>query len=86
MQETLTMFEKEILEDIHDLPLPFQEKIARMVHLLRKEFIPSDLPEAKITEEFLTVCGAWKDARTVAEQLDDIYASRSSTSRSEQAF
>jgi hypothetical protein len=84
--QTMTTFEKEILRDIHGLPPAFQEKIAQLVHLVRKEFVPSSETENLATEEFLATCGKWKDARTVEEQLTELYASRCSTERTEHAF
>lgn len=82
----MTTFEKEIFRDIHGLPPDFQEKIAHLVHLVRKEFVPSSVSENSATEEFLSVCGKWQDARTVEEQLDDLYSSRRSTARTEHLF
>ena len=84
--QTMTAFEKEIIRDIHGLPPAFQEKIANLIHLVKKEFIPVSVSESSVTEEFLAVCGKWKDDRTVEEQLADLYASRRSTQRTEHAF
>jgi hypothetical protein len=84
--QAMTTFEKEIFRDIHGLPPAFQEKIANLVHLVKKEFVPASVSESSATEEFLSVCGKWKDARTVEEQLAELYASRRSTERTEHAF
>ena len=85
--QTMTKFEKKIFQEVHGLPPALQEKIAHLVHLVRQEFIPSNtIDKASETEEFLSICGKWKDARTVAEQLDDLYASRCSTERTEHLF
>jgi len=81
--EPLTPYEKEILQDIHNLSPAIQEKVARFVHLLTREFVTPSSDIKKAEDEFLSACGAWDDIRTVAEQLDDIYGSRCSTSRTE---
>ena len=84
--QAMTTFEKEIFRDIHGLPPAFQEKIANLVHLVKKEFVPASVSESSATEEFLSVCGKCKDARTVEEQLAELYASRRSTERTEHTF
>jgi hypothetical protein len=84
--QAMTTFEKEIFRDVHGMPPAFQEKIANLVHLVRKEFVPSSIPEYSATEAFLSVCGKWKETRTVEEQLTELYASRCSTERTEHAF
>ena len=72
--QTMTQFEKKIFQDVHGLPPALQEKIAHLVHLVRQEFIPSNIIDKKGTEEFLSICGKWQDARTVGEQLDELYS------------
>ena len=42
--------------------------------------------EEILTDEFLSVCGMWEDDRTIDEQLQDIYSSRKSTTRTENVF
>ena len=39
--------------------------------------------ELKATEEFLSVCGKWKDNRSVEDQIRDILDHRKSTNRTE---
>lgn len=82
--QAMTQFEKKIFQDIHGLPPALQEKIAHLVHLVRHEFIPTNAIDKSETEDFLSICGKWKDARTVEEQLNELYASRCSTERTEQ--
>ncbi|HIJ86434.1 MAG TPA: hypothetical protein HPP97_01980 [Desulfuromonadales bacterium] len=84
--QAMTTFEKKIMRDIHGLPPAFQEKIANLVYLVKKEFVPVSVAKDSATEEFLAVCGKWKDTRTVEEQLDDLYDSRRSTERTEHLF
>jgi hypothetical protein len=84
--QVMTQFEKRIFQDVQGLPPALQEKIAHLVHLVRREFIPSNTMYKSETEAFLSICGKWKDARTVEEQLNELYASRCSTERTEHAF
>jgi len=72
--KTKTVYEKEILKDIQDLPEPMQEKLARIIHLLKKEFVLPELKEKSATEEFLSVCGTWEDDRSIEEQIRVIYS------------
>ena len=42
--QTKTLYEEEILKDIQGLPLPFQEKLAKIVHMLKTEVVaPANL-------------------------------------------
>lgn len=84
--KTKTLYEKEILKELHDLSEPFQEKIVKIVHLLKQEFVRFKLDEKVATDEFLRVCGTWEDERSVKEQIKDIYSSRKSTSRAAKVF
>lgn len=58
--QTKTIYEEKILKDIQGLPLPFQEKIVKIVHMLKAEVITPAKPlkKEKISEK-LTVfkCG-----------------------------
>lgn len=83
---TKTKYEKEILKEMHDLSEPFQEKMVKIVHLLKQEFVRFRQDEKVATDEFLRVCGTWEDERTVKEQMKDIYSSRKSTFRTAKAF
>ena len=84
--QAMTQFEKKIFQDVHGLPPALQEKIAHLVHLVRQEFISSNSIDKNETDEFLSICGKWQDARTVGEQLDELYAARCSTERAEHVF
>ena len=84
--KTKTVYEKEILKDIQDLPEPMQEKLARIIHLLKKEFVLPELKEKSATEEFLSVCGTWEDDRSIDEQIRVIYSSRKSSTKMENVF
>jgi len=84
--KTKTVYEKEILKDIQDLPEPMQEKLARIIHLLKKEFVLPELKEKSATEEFLSVCGTWEDDRSIEEQIRVIYSSRKSSTKMENVF
>ncbi|MFO0793561.1 MAG: hypothetical protein U0586_05800 [Candidatus Brocadiaceae bacterium] len=84
--KTKTIHEEEILKEIQDLPESMQEKLAKIVHCLKKEIIRPELNEKNATDEFLSICGTWEDDRTIDEQLKDIYSSRKSTNRTEKVF
>lgn len=84
--KTKTLYEKEILKDIHELPEPMQEKLAKIIHLLKKEFVQPELKEKSATEEFLSVCGTWEDDRSIEEQIKVIYSSRKSSTKMENVF
>ena len=66
-----------------DLSEIIQEKILKIIHFFRSEIIESRSSEEKATAEFLSVCGTWEDNRSVEKQIEDIYSSRKSTSRTE---
>ena len=84
--QTKTKQEEEILKEIRDLPEIVQEKILKIIHFFRSEIIISKYSEETATEEFLSVCGAWEDKRSIDEQINDIYSSRKSTIRTEKVF
>jgi hypothetical protein len=44
------------------------------------------LDELKATDDFLSVCGKWKDYRKVEDQISDIITHRKSTDRTENIF
>ena len=83
---TKTKHEEEILKEMHDLSEPFQEKMVKIVNLLKQEFLKLNQDEKAATNKFLRICGTWEDERTVKEQIKDIYSSRKSTSRTAKAF
>ena len=80
------IYEKEILKDIQDLPEPMKEKLAKIIHLLKKEFVQPELKEKSATEEFLSVCGTWEDDRSIEEQIKVIYSSRKTNKKMEEAM
>ncbi len=84
--QTKTVYEEEVLRDMQALPTSAQVKLAKMIHFMRSEIIPSELDEKKTTEEFLSVCGTWEDDRSIEEQIRDIYSSRKSTNGAEKIF
>lgn len=84
--QTKTKQEEAILKEIRDLPEILQEKIFKTIHFLRSEIIENRSSNENATAEFLSVCGKWKDSRTVEKQIDEIYSSRKSTKRSEKLF
>lgn len=84
--QTKTVYEDKVLRDMQALPATAQEKLARIIHFMRSEIIPSEFDEKKTTEEFLSVCGTWEDDRSIEEQIRDIYSSRKSTNRAEKIF
>jgi len=84
--QTKTKQEEAILKEIRDLPEMLQEKIFKMILFFRSEIIENRSSNEIATAEFLSVCGTWKDTRSVEKQIDDIYSSRKSTNRSEKIF
>ena len=84
--QTKTVYEEKVLREMQALPATAQEKLARIIHFMRSEIIPSEFDEKKITEEFLSVCGTWEDDRSIEDQIRDIYSSRKSTNRAEKIF
>jgi len=84
--QTKTKQEEAILKEIRDLPEILQEKIFKTIHFLRSEIIENRSSDENATTEFLSVCGTWKDSRTIEKQIDEIYSSRKSTKRSEKLF
>mgnify|MGYP001028235627 CR=1 FL=1 len=81
-----TKFEEKILKEISSLPEDLQLKLSRILLFLKKEMIEDRFSEEKATEDFLSVCGQWKDYRTAEEQINDIIANRKSTNRTENIF
>lgn len=47
-----------------------QEKLAKIIHLLKKELVQPELNEKSVTNEFLSVCGTWEDDRSIEEQIN----------------
>jgi len=84
--QTKTSYEEEILREVKSLPKDAQRKIAKLISFLKSEFIETNLEEENATDEFLAVCGAWEDERSVENQIKDIYSNRKSTYRTEKAF
>ena len=70
--KTKTIFEEEILKEVQALPAPDQERMAKFVRFFKKEIVLSDVDEKKATREFLSICGSWKDGRSVEKQIKDI--------------
>ena len=84
--QTKSKQEEAVLKEIRDLPEIIQEKILKIIHFFRSEIIESRSSEEKATAEFLSVCGTWEDTRSVEKQIEDIYSTRKSTSRTEKLF
>ena len=78
-----TKYEKEILREISTLPEYLQNKLSRIIIFLKNEMIDDAKSKLKATEEFLSVCGKWKDNRSVEDQIRDILDHRKSTNRTE---
>jgi len=81
-----TKYEEEILKEMSILPEHLQQKLSKIVLFLKKEMIEDRLDELKATDDFLSVCGKWKDYRQVKDQISDIIAHRKSTDRTENIF
>ena len=76
-----TKYEKEILREISTLPEYLQNRLSRIILFLKNEMFDDAKSEQKATEEFLSVCGKWKDKRSVEDQIRDITGNRKSTDR-----
>jgi hypothetical protein len=76
--EAGTIYEKEILKDIHELSEHNQKKLLKIIRFFTKEIIESQKNEKQLTDEFLSACGTWEDERSIEEQINDIYSSRNS--------
>ncbi|TAN44027.1 MAG: hypothetical protein EPN22_08235 [Nitrospirae bacterium] len=84
--QTKTMYEEKILRELRDLPEVVQEKLSNIMHILTKEFMFFEGDEKRVTDEFLSVCGTWEDNKSAEEQIQTIYSSRRSVSRTEKVF
>ena len=81
--QTKTKFEEEILKEIQGMPVSLQKKIAKIIHFFKQEIVDLVDDETRSTEQFLSVCGKWKDTRTVQEQIEYIYSTRRSRTKME---
>lgn len=81
-----TKYEEEILKEMSILPEHLQQKLSRIVLFLKKEMVEERLNELKATDDFISVCGKWKDYRQVEDQISDIIDHRKSTDRTENIF
>lgn len=78
-----TKYEREILREISTLPEYLQNRLSRIILFLKNEMFHDAKSEFKATEEFLSVCGKWRDNRSVEDQIRDILDHRKSTDRAE---
>jgi len=84
--QTITKYEQKVLNDMHGLAEKDQAKLSRIVSFIKQEIIGPEPDEKQKTEEFLSVCGACEDGRSVEEQVRDIYSSGKSADRKEESF
>lgn len=85
--QTKTPYEDEILREVRGLPDVLQEKLARILHIVKQEMMSSPgFDEKRATGEFLSLCGTWEDDRSPETQIQEIHAARKSTLRTEKAF
>lgn len=84
--KTMSKYEREILDEIRELPEESQRKIARAVHFFKTEIVSNRISEERATKEMLSVCGKWEDDRSIEQQLEDIHFSRKSTDRTGSSF
>ncbi len=84
--EARTIYEEQILKDFQGLSEHSQRKLAKIISFLRKELIEPLKDEKQLTDEFLSVCGAWQDDRTVEEQIHTIYSARQSRKVTDESF
>jgi len=86
MIQPKTKYEEEILKEMSKMPERLQKKLSRIVLFLKKEILEEELSESKATEDLLSVCGKWKDHRSVNDQIEDIVTHRKSSDRTENIF
>lgn len=84
--QTKTIYEEKILRELRDLPEIVQERLSNIMHTLKKEIMILEGNERRATDEFLSVCGTWEDNKSAEEQIQAIYSSRRSVSRTEKVF
>ena len=84
--QTKTMYEEKILRELRDLPEVVQERLSNIMHTLKKELMILEEDERRATDNFLSVCGTWEDNKNAEEQVQAIYSSRRSVSRTEKVF
>lgn len=84
--QTKTIYEEKILRELRELPEVVQEKLANIMHTLKKEIMILEGDERRATDKFLSVCGTWEDNKSAEEQIQAIYSSRRSVSRTEKVF
>ena len=84
--QTKTIYEEKILRELRDLPEIVQERLSNIMHTLKKEIMILEGDERRATDAFLSVCGTWKDDKSAEEQIQAIYSSRRSVSRTEKVF
>ncbi len=84
--QSKTKYEEKILKEIRTLPEHLKYKLSKIVLFLKKEMIEGSMNELKATEDFLSVCGKWKDSRSIEEQISEISVHRKSTHRTENIF
>ncbi len=85
-QQPVTKYEQKILNEMKGLAERDQARLAGIFHFVRQEIIISEPDERRMTDDFLSVCGTWKDDRSAEEQIQDIYSARTSTNRTENIF
>ena len=75
--QTKTPYEDEILKEVRDLPDELQEKLVRILHIVKQEMmsIPG-FDEKRATSAFLSVCGTWEDDRSPETQIQEIHSGR----------
>lgn len=74
------MIKGEILKEVSGLPEELQEKLARIIHIVKQEMMGTPgFDEKKATDEFLSVCGRWEDDRSAEMQIQDVHSGRKST-------
>lgn len=83
--QTKTIYEERILRELRELPEVVQERLSNIMHTLKKEIIILEGDERRATDEFLSVCGTWEDNKSAEEQIQVIYSSRRSASRTERS-
>jgi hypothetical protein len=74
-----TVYEKRILKELEGLPESALKKIEKVIRILKNDFLDAETVDKDPTEKLLSLCGSWKDKRTVQEQIEDVYSSRVSS-------
>jgi len=74
-------YEKDVLQEIRDLPESELPKVLKMIHFLKEEILQVENAKGNDLNLFWESFGSWQDERSTEEIIQDIHESRKSTIR-----